>query len=291
MTTDTTCITVSAYVPTAGKAPYNMQPRNYENRAAAPPAVQQALHVAHNTESAVAPWRIALNIGNKPGYFSSTSWPILVKCDFCKTNGSNQEVIPQQDDVRYTIQTGQVVKPIEKGKWSLENNRKLAFSLSFPESMSRNDLTINAGTTITCEGLLYTLTDLKVLNDNFYQARDKTWELGGQLNDMSTEAWDAPKRWNEEKQQWEKKRGLEQPLSYLGKRLQHARLQQKQEQENSKRPDPKTLSGFSGNFPGLPNENDKVFIGNMGIIKQGTQVIGTWAAEPILGDRPVSYIQ
>eukprot|EP00545_Synedropsis_sp_CCMP1620_P001300 CAMPEP_0119019224 /NCGR_PEP_ID=MMETSP1176-20130426/21280_1 /TAXON_ID=265551 /ORGANISM="Synedropsis recta cf, Strain CCMP1620" /LENGTH=296 /DNA_ID=CAMNT_0006973375 /DNA_START=65 /DNA_END=955 /DNA_ORIENTATION=+ len=273
---------VSAYVPTAGRAPRNMPPSNFKNRGATAPTSE--VLPAADTESMAAPWRIALNIGDKPGYFSSTSWPIITKCDF----GSNQEIIPQQGDVRYTTRTGQVVKPIEKGKWSLENNRKLSFDLSFPELMSRNELTIKAGTTITCEGILYTLSDLKVLNDNFYQARDKTWELGGELNDLDNER-DGPKKWNDDKQQWERSNGFD-AWAYAKKRLQHAQLQNKQEQENSKRPEPKTLSAYSGDFPGIQNK-DQVFIGKMGIIKQGTQVIGTWAAEPIFADRPVSYTQ
>jgi hypothetical protein len=226
-------------------------------------------------------WRIALNIGNK--------WPILVKCDF---SDKNNQVIPQQTDVRYTIQTGEVVKPVEPGAWSLQSknknskNQNLAFTLNFPEPMSRNDLKLDAGS-ITCEGLLYTQDDVRILNDNFYRARDRTWEVGSQLNEMGQKR-DAPKKWNDDTQAWEKRHANEPVWSYLAKRAEHMKLQNLERQEQAKRPDPKTVSAQSGYLPGF-EAGQQVFIGKMGIIKQGMQVIGTWSAEPING-RPVSYL-
>jgi hypothetical protein len=235
-------------------------------------------------------WRIALNIGNNPSTgVSSTSWPILVKCDF---SDKHNQVIPQQPDVRYTIQTGEVVKPVEAGAWSLQSknkgnkNQNLAFTLNFPEPMSRNDLKLDAGS-ITCEGLLYTQDDVRLLNDNFYRARDRTWEVGSQLNDMGQKR-DAPKKWNDDTQAWEKRHANEPVWSYLAKRAQHMKLQNLERQEQAKRPDPKTVSAQSGYFPGF-EEGQQVFIGKMGVIKQGMKVIGTWSAEPING-RPVSYV-
>lgn len=238
-------------------------------------------------------WRVALHIGDTPGYSSSSSWPMVVKCDFSE---SSKTVTPQDPNVRYTVQAGQVVKPISPGAWSLQSNNKsnkssnnLAFSLNFPEQMSRNDLKMDAGTTITCEGLLYTLEELQILNNNFYQARDRTWELGGQLNKMDKQR-DAPKKWSDERKQWEKRNDSNEPVwSYLAKRAQHLQLKTLEAQANAKRPDPQALSSDSGYFPGFTNTpQQQVFMGKGGIIKQGQQVIGTWAAEPING-RPVSY--
>jgi hypothetical protein len=60
------------------------------------------------------------------------------------------------------------------------------------EKMSRNELKLNAGT-ITCEGVLYSLEDLQVLNDNYYQAREKTWQVGGQLNEMEKKRETLPR--------------------------------------------------------------------------------------------------
>lgn len=220
-------------------------------------------------------WRVALNIGN--------AWPIVFKCDFDESN----KVLPQQTNIRYTVRTGEVVKPISSGEWSTDkSNRKLAFSVNFPEDMSRNHIKLNSGP-ITCEGLLYTQEELQILNDNFYRARDKTWEVGGQLNDMSKKR-DAPKQWNEVKQVWEKQKNHDSFWSFVTKMAQRVQLHTLERQEQAKRPDPKTISEQSGYFPGFDGDHQQVFMGKMGTIKQGLRVIGTWAAEPI-NDQPVSY--
>lgn len=233
--------------------------------------------ITNQVASGTGAWRVALNIEN--------TWPIIVKCDFSETDN---QVIPQQPNVRYTVQTGEVVKPVEAGKWSLSKNN-LAFSLNFPERMSRNELEVAAGS-ITCEGLLHTEQEIKTLNDNFYQARDNLWAVGGELNDMNKRR-DAPKKWNVETKRWEQRHAHEPVWSYLAKRSQHMQLQSVERQENAKRPDPKEISNESGYFPGLEttaDDDQHVFLGKRGVIKRGMQVIGTWTAEPI-NDRPVSY--
>jgi hypothetical protein len=275
---------VTAYVPTMGRAPRSLPPQDYPNRGSS-----SSVDNPTTTPAAVvttAPWRIALNIGNQPGYVSSTSWPIVVRCDF---SDAKNVVQPQADVIRYTTRTGEVVKPIQAGTWSLDAAcRNLAFTLSFPEAMARNDLSIKAGTTLTCSGAVYTSSDIKDLNANFYQARDEAWDVGAELNAMMKEK-EGPKQWNEQAQAWEKRSGFA-PLAYLQTRVTHARLLQQQNRENDKRPNPQSLSAYPGRFPGLPTSTDLLFIGKQGVIKQGTQVIGTWAAEPMVEDRPVSYM-
>jgi hypothetical protein len=288
-------MSVAAYVPTAGPAPRHLPPTQYPNRGdnAATTTPTPAFVAPSTAVVTTAPWRIALHLGHKPGYASSTSWPIVVPCDFTtEQDGRNRRLAPQQDVVRYTVQkTGQVVKPIQAGSWSLDDAvRQLSFTLSFPEAMSRNDLRLPADTTLTCVGPVYTTSDIQQLNANFYQARDAAWQVGAELNAMVKEK-DGPKQWNKVTQQWNARSGFRDPLAYVQKRYTHATLWQRQNRENDKRPNPQTLSAFPGRFPGLP-EDQLLFMGKQGVIRQGSNtVIGTWSAEPMVEDRPVSYLR
>jgi hypothetical protein len=250
---------------------------------------------AVTTTTTGCPWRITLNIGQEPRTSMPSTWaasgcrlPLGIKCDFHKTNenGSN-EVVPQQENCRFTGPDGEVVKPIQKGVWSLKN-RNLLFSLNFPQELVRRDVVVDAGTEIFCEGLVYSTNDLKKMNEKFYKARDDTWKAGEEVNE-SNRRKEAPKKWNEDKGEWEKRYGEEPLLSKLGKQINLMNVKRQSEQNNADRPNPKTLSSDSGPFPGVDSD---VFIQKTGIIKikRGWRdsVIGTWSAEPITG-KPVSY--
>jgi hypothetical protein len=249
------------------------------------------------TTTTTGSWRITLDIGREPLTSMPFDWaasgcrlPLAIKCDFSHNNenGSN-EVVPQQENCRFTGPEGEVVKPIQKGVWSLNNeNRNLEFSLNFPQDLVRRDVVLDAGTEIFCEGLVYSTKALKKMNDKFYKARDDTWKAGEVLNNVNRRK-EASKKWNEDKQEWEKRYEEEPLLSKLGKQINLMNVKRQSDQNNANRPKPKTLSLDSGPFPGFDSD---VFIQKTGIvkIKRGWResVIGTWSAEPITG-KPVSY--
>jgi hypothetical protein len=247
--------------------------------------------VATALATTAGPWRIALNIGREPSTSMPSEWaasgcrlPLVIKCDF----DENGDVVPQQENCRFTGPDGEVVKPIQKGGWSSKNDRNLKYSLHFPQELTRRDVTLDAGTEIFCEGLVYSTNDLKKMNDKFYKARDDTWKAGEELNEVNRRK-EAPKKWNEDKGEWDKRYEEEPLLSKLGKQINLMNVKRKSEQSNADRPNPKTLSLDSGPFPGFDSD---VFIQKTGIIKikrgWGDSVIGTWSAEPITG-KPVSY--
>jgi hypothetical protein len=246
------------------------------------------------TTSTTGPWRIALNIGREPFTSMPSEWaasgcrlPLVIKCDF--RNENDNIVFPQQETCRFTGPAGEIVKPIQQGVWSFNNNRNLRFSLHFPQELVRRDVVLDAGTEIFCEGLVYSTNDLKKMNEKFYKARDDTWKAGEEVNE-SNRRKEAPKKWNEDKVQWEKRYEDEPLLSKLGKQINLMNVKRQSERENANRPNPKTLSSDSGPFPGFDSD---VFIQKEGIIKikQGWRdaVIGTWSAEPIIAGKPVSY--
>jgi hypothetical protein len=257
-------------------------------------AATTTMAAASVTTTTTGPWRIALSIGREPLTSMPLDWaasgcrlPLTIKCDFHNENGN--EVVPQQETCRFTGPDGEVVKPIEKGSWSLSNNnRNLKFSLKFPQDLVRRDVVLNAGTEIFCEGLVYSTNELKKMNDKFYESRENTWKAGAELNDVNRRK-EAPKKWNEEKGAWERRYGDEPLLSQLGKQLNLMNVKRQSELSNADRPNPKTLSLDSGPFPGFDSD---VFIQQAGIIKikRGWRdaVIGMWWAEPIT-DKAVSY--
>jgi hypothetical protein len=230
-------------------------------------------------------WRITLNIGREPLTSMPFEWaasgcrlPLSINCDL---NDSN-EVVPRQENCRFTGPEGEVVKPVQKGAWSLSNkNRNLKFSLNFPQDLVRRDVVLDAGTEIFCEGLVYSTKDLKKMNDKFYKARDDTWMAGAELNDVNRRK-EASKKWNEDKGEWEKRYEEEPILSKLGKQFNLMNVKRQSDQDNANRPQAKTLSSYSGPFPGFDSD---VFMQKTGIIKikgrWGDSVIGTWSAEPI----------
>lgn len=239
------------------------------------------------TTMETAPWRVVLDVGREALSTMPFDWarsgcrmPLVIPCDF-----SNKSVDPQADTVSFTGPNGAVIRPIEGGTVQIKKDKELQFTLSFPETLARRDVTIDAGTTIQCIGTMFTKTELDRLNQEFYEARDETWALGGELNEMS-KLQGAPKKWNEENKRWEKRSLNINPLSWAQKRLQYMAAKTRQDKRNSQRPDPRMLSE-RGSFPGVETD---VYVAKEGVIKsQSGAVVGRWGMEPMLKDRPVSY--
>jgi hypothetical protein len=244
------------------------------------------------------PWRIVLDIGREPLATMPFDWarsgcrmPIVVPCDF----RSDQLILPRSDSVSFTGPDGAVVRPVEGGTWQLANDKELSFTLKFPEAMARRDVWIDAGTTMTLQGVVYTKDEVDRLNDEFYTARDEAWKIGGELNDMARRK-EAPKKWNQEKQQWEKRYESTNVLELMQKQISYVKAQAVQQRKGGQRPNPKTLSDL-GSLPGIESgifmrkegsirilNNNKSSVGPLG----GSAVIGKWFAEPI-SDKPRSY--
>jgi hypothetical protein len=245
--------------------------------------------LAVTTVQAFAGWRIALNIGREQG--SANSWaasgarlPIVVQCDV----NPDQTIVPKENMIRFTGREGEVIKPIQPGTWSLANNRDLAFTLSFPEELLRNDVSIDAGTTLTMEGLVYSKKDLEDINQQFYKARDQEWKAMGEVDDIQRRK-DAPKKWNEASGEWEIRYETESISSKFAKQLQLFQTERVRQKEDQNRPRPKDLSTDCGPFPGVDGDVYMAMAGNIKI-RSGWRdtVAGTWSAEPILGN-PKSY--
>jgi hypothetical protein len=241
--------------------------------------------------------------------------PLKIPCQFSMTTTTSDETTsaaaaaaaartlePISETVSFTGPEGAVVRPVQGRSWTLSSSsssselgkpKELAFDLTFPQQLQRRDVTIDAGTTLRCVTSVYTQSDLDHLNQEFYQARDEAWAIGGELNAMSARR-DAPKRWNFETNQWEKRQAAENPLNWMQTQAKYWRAKAKQDAKNRQRPDPNTLSAM-GRLPGL---DEFVYIQkSSGIVKQaasssspnGGGIMGTWQAEPIINDKPVSY--
>jgi hypothetical protein len=243
-------------------------------------------------------WRIAMNIGREPGTGMPTEWassgcrlPVVVQCDFRQGDGDGNKnknvVVPLTGDVRFTGPDGQVVKPVEGGEWSLVNDRELSLTLAFPEELVRRDVTLDG--TVRLEGLLYSVEGLKNMNDQYYEARNDRWDAGEKLNDVDRRR-DAPRKWNPNAKQWEKRYENEGFISRLGKRANLLLAERKENKVNLDRPNPKDISLDCGPFPGVKGDvhfrkEGKVLL-KQGFLKEC--LIGTWSAEPI-NDKPLSY--
>ena len=267
------------------------------------------------SETSISSWRLVLDIGREPLVTTSPipfDWgrsgcrmPLVIPVDFVLVQGAdNSIVVPRSDTVSFTGENGAVTSPVHGGTWKVVDNpddekkkpQSLSFSLHFPESFSRRDVVIEGDTTITLEGAFYTKTAIDLLNDDFYQAREETWELGKQLNDMSRRH-EAPKKWNEEKKRWEKRYPTENLMTQVTKRMQLFKAQTNQNIKNSLRPNPNTLSSTFGTLPGVMksrsnsddrdgneddrNEKEPIYMLKQGTVKIGNSVIGRWSAEPI----------
>lgn len=241
-------------------------------------------------------WRIAMSIGREPNTGMPAEWassgcrlPVVVKCDFLAAGQERKKnvVVPLTDDVRFTGPDGEVVRPVESGGWSLANERELSFTLSFPEELVRRDVTLEG--TVRLEGLLYSNNELKRMNEQFKVARDTTVDAG-ELLDMVNQRRDAPKKWNDDTNQWEKRYEEEGVLSQLGKRAKKFIAERNEKKVNIDRPILKDLSLDCGPFPGLEGD---VYFKKKGkvMLKRSFMrecVIGTWYAEPI-NNKPLSY--
>ncbi|KAL3937237.1 MAG: hypothetical protein SGARI_002204, partial [Bacillariaceae sp.] len=199
------------------------------------------------------------------------------------------------DTVSFTGPDGAVVKPVVGGKWDVSDDQKqVSFSLSFPETMQRRDVTIEGGSTLELVGRMYTQEELDQLNNAYYEARENTWQLGVRLNDISRQQG-AAKKWNEAKGRWEKPKTDANLFSTMQKRMNYMAAKAKQDQANEQRPDANSISN-RGELPGLDggnaneNGNNGVYIAKGGVVRQGKNgpVMGTWQAEPITTN-PVSY--
>ena len=232
------------------------------------------------TDVVASPWRITLDIGREPLANMPFDWarsgcrmPLVIPCDF----QSDQKVIPQAETVSFTGPTGAVVSALQGGTWEVNNSKDLSFQLTFPEYMERRDVWIDAGTILTLQGTIYTKNELERLDQEFYQAREEAWEIGGELNEIAKQV-EGPKKWNEEKQVWEKRTdGVPSIFSQMQKRVKMLGAQAKQKQKANQRPSLNDLSE-AGSIPGI---NSNVFIQKQGLVKIGNVVAGRWYAEPI----------
>lgn len=243
-------------------------------------------------------WRIAMSIGRESGTGMPNDWassgcrlPVVVQCDFrqeeASTSTQKNIVVPLTGDVRFTGPDGEVVHPVEKGEWSLVGGRELSFTLSFPEKLVRRDVTLDGD--VRLEGLLYSVEELKKMDEKFYEARNDRWDAGEALNDVDRRQ-NAPKKWNPSTNQWERRFGDEGLLSQLGKQVNLLVAERSEQKVNRDRPMPKGLSLGCGPFPGVKGD---VYFRKEGkvLLKRGFMreyVIGTWSAEPI-NDKPLSY--
>jgi hypothetical protein len=270
-----------------------------------------SLSPSTTTTSVSTPWRIVLNIGREPLSRMPFDWarsgcrmPLVVPCDF---NEKNSLVVPQRDTVSFTAADGAVVKPVLGGTWEFtygvvdkllvqETNKKnqplptgLSFSLTFPETLQRRDVTIDAGTTLDLTARVYSKTELDALNKAYYDAREMTWQAGETLNDAARRQGSA-KKWNEETGRWEKRYDNENPLKMIQNQFQYWSAKAQQDAKQRQRPDANDISD-RGPFPGfVDGDNDGLYVAKGGVIRASKNgaVMGTWSAEPIL-DRPVSY--
>ena len=242
-----------------------------------------------------SPWRITLDIGREPlatgmpfdWARSGCRLPLTIPCDFA----SSAHVTPRTETIFFTGPDGAVVRPIEGGSWEWKtdengsNKDNFRFTLTFPEEMSRRDVSIDAGTTIECSGTMYSQDDVDRLNKDFYEAREATWQVGGELNQM-TQRQGAAKKWNEESNQWEERYAKENPFSQASKQFQYWMAKQNQNRKHQQRPDPQDLSEV-GTFPTF---SEGVYMLNGGIVRRGKNgpVMGKWYAQPVT-NQPVSY--
>lgn len=225
--------------------------------------------------------------------------PVKIPVDFSRQDGPQEAsslVQPRSDTVSFTGPEGAVLRPIRGGTYQVtrrnKNNKNddhysdLTFDLTFPETLARRDVVIPAGTTISCTSRLYTQDDLDALSRAFYDARDAAWQLGGELNAMTTMDG-PPKVWNDKANQWEPRVGPQvNPLQWAQKRLAYAAAKAKQNAAHHQRPKPQNLSA-RGRLHlarvGKDDDDSVVYVAKDGVARTQTgAVIGKWSMEPIL---------
>jgi hypothetical protein len=256
--------------------------------------------------------------------------PVIAQCDFQQQQSNNNDnnnnndnqktttgmVVPLTNEIRYTGPDGEIIKPIQGGEWALTNSNnkgghEISFHLNFPDELIRRDVILNAGSIIRLDGLLYSKKQLKEMNANFYEARNEKWDAGEELNDIDKRRT-APLKWNTITNKWEKSYKDENIFVRLQKETNLKRAEQKINNINKERPNPKDISLDCGPFPGIydgddggDGSNSDVYFRKQGkVLLQGGGggggfgqslwnnnkecVIGTWSAEPI-NDKPLSY--
>jgi len=283
---------------------------NKDNDLSSSTNVEESKTTTITTAAGAAPWRIVLDIGREPLANMPFEWarsgcrmPLVVPCDFTTTttssNSNNSKddeksslVVPHKETVSFTDAGGAVVKPVEGGPWEFiydggnKSNKQptgLTFSLSFPETLQRRDVTIEKGSTLELTARVYTKAEFDALNDAYYQAREDAWEMGGKLN-AAARRQGAAKKWNEEKGQWEKRYDDENPLKMIRNQVKYWSAKAKQDAAQRQRPDANEISEC-GPFPGL---EDGLYVAKNGIVRlsKNGPVMGTWSTEPII-DRSI----
>mmetsp|Transcript_23059 Transcript_23059/g.26308 ORF Transcript_23059/g.26308 Transcript_23059/m.26308 type:complete len:297 (+) Transcript_23059:76-966(+) len=244
-------------------------------------------------------WRVALNIGREPTTNGMPLWgasgarlPIVIPCDFLLDNNDRQLFRPKDNCIRFTGPMGEVVKKVNGMEWSYnEKENTIQFGFEFLESFTRRDINMDAPCTIYCEGKVYSTSDIKTMDERFYKARDESYEAEEIVNDVQRRK-EAPRKWNEEKGEWEKRFEDESSVVTFFKRMNFERIERDEKDKNTSRPLPRDLSLDCGPFPGF---SDEVYVRNDGVIKlksnkfwKGDIVIGSWSAEPI-SNKPKSY--
>lgn len=253
---------------------------------------------AETAQETSASWRIVLDIGREPlangmpfnWARSGCRMPLVIPSTVSSDNKNTRCLQPISETVSFTGEEGAVIRPILGGKWELDGRnggqkqRSISFSFTFPETLHRRDVTIEAGSTITCVGNVFTKTELDRLNKAFYEAREETWKIGGELNQMMARQG-APKKWNETTGRWEKRFSAENPLTWAQKQMTYLSAKAKQDEANRQRPDPNDLSA-QGSLPGI---SDGVFCAKQGVVRAPNgAIMGKWSAEPI-NNLPTSY--
>mmetsp|Transcript_48651 Transcript_48651/g.90283 ORF Transcript_48651/g.90283 Transcript_48651/m.90283 type:complete len:299 (-) Transcript_48651:57-953(-) len=235
--------------------------------------------------NSASPWRIAMDIGREPLARMPFDWarsgcrmPLVVPSDF----ESNNLVIPQRSTLSFTGPDGANVKPIDGGSWKLsDDSKQITFRFTVPETLTRRDVYIDAGTELVLSGRVYTQDELDRLNDEYYQARKELWQVGGELGDIYDRK-DASKKWNEETGRWEKRYPDENPLLLASKHLKYWGAKAKQSKKLNDRPDINKLSDRGT----LPGEEGGIYMLKGGLVRVDAEngaVCGTWSAQPING--------
>jgi len=232
-------------------------------------------------------WRVALNLGREfsTSLFDSygTSgirFPVVVPCDF----SGDGSVVPQKSSVSYVADaTGGVTKPVTGGLWKVTGDQNLEFTLNFPEELRKKDVILPAGSELCMQVNLVSTQDVKELEIAFADARKEEWKALEKIQEIQA-IRNSPKRWNEDRQQWEYPR-VDEPIPSLFSKHWDAFVKG---QERRKKFAEKPRSGIElskrpGHFPGF-SKDELVYFGTTGIIRnksKGNMVVGTWTAEPI----------
>ena len=131
------------------------------------------------------------------------------RCDFI----SDGAVTPQTSTVSYVADvSGGVTKPVQGGNWKVRDDKRLEFTLKFPEELRKKDVTIPEGSDLVMDVNLISTKALKQLEVAFSEARKEEWKALEKIDEIQA-IRNSPKRWNDDTQRWEYPRV--EPLSSL----------------------------------------------------------------------------